>query len=488
MATRAQAVVPLQISFSASPTQLLSNFTQTRVGPGTSDFTNVSTIGTVSITRFDLTTGILVGAQATVNTSYALTAGVTGVAPGNGSGRTIDATVNQTASISIGGATIAGSSISLAPKCDGGDCNNSPNNNSRSGTGTISGTATLTDLASVAGTGPGTTLFTARSSGTNRIVNGANITSGSVVSNYSLGSTTPASNQYSITYNYLKFSAPSLSPAQVQTSQTIDFGTVFAGSGPVSQNFTVANLGDINTAGTSLIGTGRATNNTNFSTTLTSLTNLAAGASQNFQLAFNPTTVGTNSETFTFSMQDYAPGGVGLKTTPLVITANARVINHANPSFDPLVSDLTTFLNFGNLQLGSGPVTLDFILYNIGDNNSAGLQLISFTNLTSNFTTNFTQLANLPGGQSRIFSMTFDPGTLGLFQDIFTFNLADFAPQVPGGQNYTLTVTTRALVFDGTEPVPEPGTWLTMLTGFGLIGVISRRRAAVRSRAALQRL
>ena len=476
MATSAAAVVPLQITATANPLQFTNTLTQTRTGAGTSDFTNTTTLGTVAINRFDLNTGILVGATTTVNTAYSVQSGVTGSVPQNGSGRTIDATTTQTTSVSIGGATISSGSITLSPRCNGGDCLNSPNNNSRSASGTVSGTATLTDLASVAGTGPGTTLFTTRSSGTSQVINGSAVTSGSVVSNFTVGGTTQANNQYSITYNYLKFSTPSFSSGSVFTAQTIDFGTRFAGSGTTSQNFTIANIGDINTAGTTLIGTARGTNNSSFSTNLTTLTNLEAGSAQNFQLSFNPTTAGNNTETFTFSMQDHAPGGVGLKTTPLVLTANARVINHANPSFSGTQTLLDLSHDFGNLALGSGPVTFNFSVYNIGDGNSAGLQLTSWSNLTSSFSTDFTSLANLPGGQSRNFSVTFNPISLGLINDIFTFNLADFAPNVPGGQNYQLKLTTMANVYNP-DVVPEPGTWMMMVLGFGLVGAAARRRA-----------
>jgi PEP-CTERM motif len=474
MASSAIAVVPLQITATANPLQFTTTITQTRTGPGSGNFTNTTTAGTVSVNRFDTSTGILVGATATVNTAYAVSSGVTGSVPQNGSGRTVDAVTTQTGSVSIGGATISGSSLTVTPGCNGGDCLNSPNNNSRSAAGTISGTATITDLASVAGSGPGTTLFTTTSSGTTQITNGSNTTSGSAVSNYTFGGTTQANNQYSITYSYVEFSTPSFSSGSVFTAQTLDFGTRFAGSGTATQSFTVANIGGINTAGTSLIGTTLATNNSSFSTSLTALTNLEAGTSQNFQVAFNPTTAGNNTETFTFAMQDYAPGGVGLQTTNLVLTANARVINHALPSFDPLSTVQALTLDFGNLALGSGLVTLNFSLANIGDGNSAGLSLVSASSLTSNFTSSLTALSNLPGGQSQLFTLSFDPTTLGSFNDMFTFNLIDFAPGVSGGQNYELKLTAIARVYDP-EVVPEPGTWMMMLLGFGLVGAISRR-------------
>jgi PEP-CTERM motif len=150
------------------------------------------------------------------------------------------------------------------------------------------------------------------------------------------------------------------------------------------------------------------------------------------------------------------------------------VINHALPSFDPLTTVQALTLDFGNLALGSGLVTLNFTLANIGDGNSAGLSLVSASSLTSNFTSSLTSLSNLPGGQSQLFTLSFDPTTLGNFNDMFTFNLIDFAPGVSGGQNYELKLTAIARVYDP-EVVPEPGTWMMMLLGFGLVGAISRR-------------
>ena len=62
-----------------------------------------------------------------------------------------------------------------------------------------------------------------------------------------------------------------------------------------------------------------------------------------------------------------------------------------------------------------------------------------------------------------------------------TTGIAGFSLRPFGGE---LNVSFDNLLAITASPVPEPGTWLTMLLGFGVIGSTLRRRAALRATAA----
>lgn len=496
LAASAGAVTPLNISVSTTTAQSQTAILNQFAGAGTTSFagtTGSTAFAPAALASFDTRLGILTGARVTVSVPYTLTViALAPTVPSSGSGRTVDVNTTISAALSLAGASITGASFTATPKCNSGDCLNGSSNNTQSFSGTFSGTAAISaaNLAQLASSGAGTVSFGSTVFGTNTtLINGSGIPAlnpdgsggGGARTIMTLGGTTTAQNQYSIEYDYLKRSTPSFSPSTVQTSRTIDLGTRFAGDGPVTQGFTIANIGDANTAATRLVATARSTNDSRFSTSLTTLDNLAAGAQQDFSIAFNPATAGTFTDTFTFTMQDDVAGGVGLVSTPLTLTTTARVINRALPSFDPVARLLDQTLDFGNVDLRAGPVTLNFALYNQGDGNSAGLQLLSTTGNNQPFSTSLTALANLAGGQSQQFTVTLAPTAPGVVNSVISFLVSDYAPGVTGTpRQTTLTINAIANVFD---PVPEPQSWAMLIAGFGLIGTALRRQRQARETA-----
>lgn len=491
----ALAQTALTTTQSTTAAQFSTTQVQSRNGAGTSTFAGTtSTTGPtlVPISRFDTNTGILVGARFTVNIPYSISVSATGTVPAAGTGRTVDVTSTVTGSVTIGGTSISTGAFAASPKCNSGDCLNQSTNNTATSTGTLTGTTAVTgaNLASLAGTGAGTVNFSTQVNATNtQIINGSAVTTGFATSNFVVGSTTTASNQYSVSYDYLNFSRPSFTTPNQTTAASVNFGTVFRNSGTVTQAFAISNLTNTanggvaaNTSATSLTGVSRATNDSTLSTSLTALSNLGGGnTSGSFNIAFNPNSVGAKSDTFTFTMTDTplvggvaAVGAVGMRSTNLTYSVTANVINHASPSFNGSTIETSKTLDFGSVSSRGGPVLLNFSLFNIGDANSAGLELYQINGPgNSMFTSNVSTFLNLAGGASNNYSVTLNPLNLGVANGIYTFLFRDYAPGVSGGQNYSLTLNLLGSVYD---PVPEPANWAMMLMGFGFVGAMARRR------------
>lgn len=478
----AQAQTALTTTQTTTQAQFSTSLSQSRNGPGT--FTIPGTTSAtgptlIPISRFDTSTGILVGARMTVSIPYSISVSATGIVPASGTGRTVDVNSTLTGSVTIAGTNISTAAFAASPKCNSGDCLNQSSNNTATASGTLAGSATVAtaNLAALAGTGPGTVNFSTSVNATNtQIINGSAVTTGFANSNFLVGSTTTALNQYSVAYDYLNFANPSFNTGSTVRTANVNFGTRFIDGGTAAQNLTLTNIGNINTAGLAVNSITRSTNNANLTTTLTPISNIAANSGQTFAIGLNPTTVGTHSDTFTINTQDFAPGGVGIRPYTLTVNASATLINHANPSFSGTSVVTTDTLNFGNVSSRGGPVSANFSLFNIGDLNSAGLELYQINGPgNALFSSNISPFLNLAGGNSSQFSVTLNPLTLGLASGVYNFLFRDYAPGVSGGRNFNLTLNVIANVFD---PVPEPATWLTMMLGFGLVGSIARRRTA----------
>ena len=154
-------------------------------------------------------------------------------------------------------------------------------------------------------------------------------------------------------------------------------------------------------------------------------------------------------------------------------------LNFSSPSFDGSTVVRTFDLNFGTIHQANGLATLDFTLFNIGNANSAGFDLVSLgRDGNALFTTTLApfsgQANNIDGGQSRTFSVSVTPTTLGSKVEQFRLALRDSAVDVGtgglGAKDFDMTLNVFALV------LPEPGTWLSMIIGFGLIGSAARRQ------------
>ena len=347
MALPALAVTPLTTTVTATQARFNTNLQTATVSTPSASFTAIgSSAGTtVNVAQFNTSTGILVGARATVNTSVFTTAQVGGSTGGTG-GRTVTANVSQTGSVTIAGVTFNSVAQTVSRSCSGGNCANSPGNNSNtSTTATISGTTAVpaANLAAYAGTG--TIGFANTATGSTRVTTNANAANGTAQSFMTFGSTTAANNSYSIAYDYLNFANPSFNSSSTVTSNSLNFGTLLVNSGLATLNFSITNIGNINSAGLSLTSISRSTNNSQFTTSLSTFSNgLDGGFTTNYSMNFNPLAVGAVSDIFTFTFADFAPAGsVGGRTYTLTM-------NVAGDVFDPVpepASWMTMLLGFG---------------------------------------------------------------------------------------------------------------------------------------------
>lgn len=158
-------------------------------------------------------------------------------------------------------------------------------------------------------------------------------------------------------------------------------------------------------------------------------------------------------------------------------------LNFAVPSLRANTITDTITINFGtvfrNGAFGGGPVSRSFRVYNLGNANSADLELVSITRDTNDavFSSNVAPFSALAAGSNQMFTVTLDPATVGNKIDRFRLALRDAAPDGSVGEReYTLDVQVQAFV---TAVVPEPATWAMFIAGFGLTGATLRRRRAL---------
>ena len=354
--TAATAATPLQSSVTANPAALTTSaLTTSATGhSATNSASGTLSASNVTVAQFNTASGILVGATVAVNTAVTETTQVVGVVPASGNGRRVDATSSLTGAVSTSGVTFSSGAIAGSHFCTGGNCANSPGNSQHITAGTIVGSSAvpLANLAAYAGTG--TIGFTRSASGSATVTNGSNATSGTANALFTFGSATPASNVYSITYDFLNFANPSFNGSINQTALTLDFGTIFHNSAPVTLNFSLFNIGNINSAGLSLTSIGRSTNNLNFTSTLSTFTNgLDGGNSLNYSVTFNPATLGSASDIFTLNLSDFTIGGIGGKTYQLTANVLANVIEAPAPGVPEPATWAMLVLGFGLVGFGA---------------------------------------------------------------------------------------------------------------------------------------
>jgi hypothetical protein len=349
-AAGAMAATPITVTQNTTAAQFNTTQSQSRNGLGTSTFIGTSSVTSptlVPISRFDLNTGILVGARMSVNIPYTVSISALGTVPASGNGRRVDVTSTVSGSVSIAGTSITSATLAGSPKCIAGDCANLSTNNTDSASGTITGNATVAaaNLATLTGIGPGSVNFSSQVNATNtQVINSANVTTGTAFSQFMLGGTTTASNQYSVSYDYLNFASPSFNSSSVVTTSTLNFGSLALNSGAQSLGFSISNLGNINTAGLELYqinGPGNA----QFSSNIAPFLDLAGGGSSAFTASFNPLNVGMFSGAYTFLFRDYAPGGVGIRNYSMTLNLVGEV-------FDPVPEPA----NWAMMLLGFGLV------------------------------------------------------------------------------------------------------------------------------------
>ena len=351
MSGSVMAATPITITQNTTASQFTTIQTQSRNGVGTSTFAGTSTVvgpTLVPISRFDTTTGILVGARMSVNIPITLALTARGNVPTSGNNRRVNVGSTVSGTVALAGASVTSTSFAVTERCDNDACLVPTAGNTTSSARTLSGSTAVSaaNLALLAGAGPGTVNFTTSVNATNtQIVNRSNVITGFADTRFTVGGTTAANNQYSVAYDYLNFANPSFSTGSTVTSSSLNFGTLLVNSGPALLNFTITNIGNINSAGLSLTSISRSTNNSQLTSTITTFSNgLDGGLSNTYSMTFDPLAVGAVNDIFTFNFIDFAPAGsVGARSYQLNLAVSGNV-------FDPVpepASWMFMLLGFG---------------------------------------------------------------------------------------------------------------------------------------------
>ena len=351
MSGSVMAATPITITQNTTASQFTTIQTQSRNGVGTSTFAGTSTVvgpTLVPISRFDTTTGILVGARMSVNIPITLALTARGNVPTSGNNRRVNVGSTVSGTVALAGASVTSTSFAVTERCDNDACLVPTAGNTTSSARTLSGSTAVSaaNLALLAGAGPGTVNFTTSVNATNtQIVNRSNVITGFADTRFTVGGTTAANNQYSVAYDYLNFANPSFSTGSTVTSSSLNFGTLLVNSGPALLNFTITNIGNINSAGLSLTSISRSTNNSQLTSNITTFSNgLDGGLSNTYSMTFDPLAVGAVNDIFTFNFIDFAPAGsVGARSYQLNLAVSGNV-------FDPVpepASWMFMLLGFG---------------------------------------------------------------------------------------------------------------------------------------------
>ena len=345
------AATPITITRNTTATQFTTNQTQSRNGGGTTTFVGTTTGAgptLVPISRFDTNTGILVGARMSVNIPITLALTARGTVPASGRNRRVDVASTVSGSVALAGASLTSTTFAVTERCDNGACLVPTAGNTTSSARTLNGSAAISaaNLALLAGAGTGTVNFTTAVNAANTaIINRSNVITGFADTRFTVGGATTANNSYSVAYDYVNFANPSFNNSSTVTSSSRDFGTLALNSGLATLNFSITNIGNINSAGLSLTSISRSTNNSQLTSTITTFTNgLDGGFTNNYSVNFNPLSVGAVNDIFTFNFIDFAPAGsVGARSHQLNLAVSGNV-------FDPVpepASWMFMLLGFG---------------------------------------------------------------------------------------------------------------------------------------------
>lgn len=321
----AEAATTLTVTATPDATSTTTVVATRSAASGFSTVTSSPSASNVAVAKFDTTTGVLVGATVSVNTAVSTTAQVGATVPASGSGRTAVADVAFTGVVSGAGFSFNSGSLGASRSCSGGNCLNSPANNSNTTPGSIVGSQTISvnDLSAYAGSGFVNFSRTTTDASV-KVTTGANATNGVANGSLTFGSADATQNVYRIDYDYLNFAKPSFSGVSTLDALTLDFGTLTQGAAAGSLSFSLFNLAGANSAGLTLDSVQIASGS-GFSTNLAVFNNLTAGGSNTYTVGFDPTSVGAFAQSWVLNLSDYAPGGVGGRTYQLALDVQADV-------------------------------------------------------------------------------------------------------------------------------------------------------------------
>ncbi len=195
----------------------------------------------------------------------------------------------------------------------------------------------------------------------------------------------------------------------VTVADGTNFGTVAQGSTPVSQTFTVTNVGG------SPLTLGAVTLPTGFTLTEGLSSSLAAGASDTFTVQLDSATQGTKSGHLSFTTNDADEPIFNFRilgkvnppaASPEVTVTGLNDVNITDGDNSATVADGT---NFGSITQGSTPVTRAFTVTNDGD----GTLNLGVVSVPAGFTLTEVLSGSLAAGASDTFTVRLDADLIG---------------------------------------------------------------------------
>ena len=234
------------------------------------------------------------------------------------------------------------------------------------------------------------------------------------------------------------------------SSANVNLGAIIVGATmPAAQNVT-------------LNKTGTAPTTYNVNLTGAAVSN-AAGSRQSFIPGTQSRTItaglggaaapaGIKSGTITIDNTDLtsAAAGEGSADGDDSVSISLTVLNHANGSFSSPSDANTLTIDFGDVTLGSSPVTHGFSIYNLvatpGYTARLDLDSVGGSGDTSRLYTDLAPFSNLDAGNSAAFTATFDPAATGTFSAIYTLQNSDEnLAGATNGANLVLTLMGRGV-------------------------------------------
>ncbi|MBX7209431.1 MAG: choice-of-anchor D domain-containing protein [Verrucomicrobiaceae bacterium] len=219
-------------------------------------------------------------------------------------------------------------------------------------------------------------------------------------------------------------------------SNFTDFGIVALNNESLTRTFTVTNSGSVGLTVTSIVESPASTE---FSNSAFSTTAIAPGASRNLSVTFDPTFVGVHSHTLNITANYVEPTVFKLRMQGTCSNPNILVSGNGNVIPDgTIVASTALHTDFGMAALTNEQIARTYTIQNNGQANliitsitRSGVAAAEFTAgaLFSPATGYSAMPATIPTGESRTFTVYFDPAALGVRNATLNINCND--PDTP---------------------------------------------------------
>ena len=202
-------------------------------------------------------------------------------------------------------------------------------------------------------------------------------------------------------------------PSTSEAGEGTDFGSQNTTSGYILRTFTILNTGN----GTLTLSTPTISL-ADYSIATAPALSVAAGASTNFTIKFDPTTAGTKTANVVISNNDSNEGTYTFRITGIANTTSNSEINirGGSPAVDIPINEIARTTNgadFGAQYILSGSVVRTFTIQNTGTA-SLTIGAITFTgDAAADYTVTTSPSSSIAAGGSSTFNVTFDPSSSG---------------------------------------------------------------------------